>query len=177
MTLKIIESYTRDICKGVVRIDHQLMEGLGVSAGGVVEVVGHTRPGEAPGTTPGTKEVEKRRRIVARCLPLYPSDEGQSTIRIDGLGRRNIGSSIGDTVTVKKARVGDAVKVVVVAADAAPPITEQFMADMLQGLPLVVEDEVAVPYFGARQMFKVVDVFPKADVVVTPETVFQIVDQ
>jgi len=31
-------------------------------------------------------ELKGKRRTVAKCLPLYPSDEGKGIIRIDGLG-------------------------------------------------------------------------------------------
>ena len=31
-------------------------------------------------------EIKGKRRTVAKCLPLYPSDEGKGIIRIDGIG-------------------------------------------------------------------------------------------
>ena len=43
-----------------------------------------------------------KRRTVAKCLPLYPSDEGKGIIRVDGLVRNNAGVAIGDTVVVRK---------------------------------------------------------------------------
>src|SRR5919197_1466833 len=47
-------------------------------------------------------EIRGKRRTVAKCLPLYPSDEGKGIIRVDGLVRNNAGVAIGDTVVVRK---------------------------------------------------------------------------
>ena len=41
----------------------------------------------------------------AKCLPLYPSDEGKGIIRVDGLVRNNAGVAIGDTVVVRKIKL------------------------------------------------------------------------
>jgi len=78
-----LEAYTRDVGRGVARIDYDSMDTLNASTGDVIEVKG-------------------KRRTVAKCLPLYPSDEGKGIIRIDGLGRNNSGIAIGDSISVKK---------------------------------------------------------------------------
>lgn len=78
-TLKTIESYTRDVGRGVARIDYDAMDLLGVGTGNIIEVKG-------------------KNRTVAKCLPVYPSDEGKGIIRLDGLMRNNARTAIGDTV-------------------------------------------------------------------------------
>jgi transitional endoplasmic reticulum ATPase len=83
LSLKVLEAYTRDVGRGVARIDYDSMDTLGASTGDVIEIKG-------------------KRRTVAKCLPLYPSDEGKGIIRIDGLGRNNSGIAIGDTISVRK---------------------------------------------------------------------------
>src|SRR4030095_11501217 len=80
--LKVLEAYTRDVGRGVSRIDYESMDSVGVSTGDVIEVRGG------------------KRRTVAKCLPLYPSDEGKGIIRVDGLLRNNAGVAIGDTVEI-----------------------------------------------------------------------------
>ena len=86
LSLKVLEAYTRDVGRGVARIDYDSMDTLNASTGDVIEVKG-------------------KRRTVAKCLPLYPSDEGKGIIRIDGLGRNNSGIAIGDSIQVKKSRL------------------------------------------------------------------------
>ena len=59
LPLKILEAYTRDVGRGVARIDYESMDSLSASTGDVVEIRG-------------------KRRTVAKCLP---SDEGKGIIR------------------------------------------------------------------------------------------------
>ncbi|MEK6944779.1 MAG: CDC48 family AAA ATPase, partial [Thermoproteota archaeon] len=159
LTLKVLEAYTRDVGRGVARIDYDSMDALNASTGDVIEIKG-------------------KRRTVAKCLPLYPSDEGKGIIRIDGLGRNNSGIAIGDTITVRKIKAVAAEKVVVAPLEAIPPIDERYLADALESVPLIKGDNVMVPYFGGRLTFQVIGVTPAADaVLVTQKTVFHIAEK
>ena len=159
LSLKVLEAYTRDVGRGVARIDYDSMDTLNASTGDVIELKG-------------------KRRTVAKCLPLYPSDEGKGIIRIDGLGRNNSGIAIGDTITVKKIKAVPAEKVVVAPLEAIPPIDERYLADALESVPLIKGDNVMVPYFGGRLTFQVIGVTPAADaVLVTQKTTFHIAEK
>ncbi len=159
LSLKILEAYTRDVGRGVARIDYDSMDSLGASTGDVIEIKG-------------------KRRTVAKCLPLYPSDEGKGIIRVDGLVRNNAGIAIGDTVAVKKIKAVAAEKIVVAPLEAIPPIDERYLADALESVPLIKGDNVMVPYFGGRLTFQVIGVTPAADaVLVTQKTVFHITEK
>ena len=159
LSLKVLEAYTRDVGRGVARIDYDSMDNLNASTGDVIELKG-------------------KRRTVAKCLPLYPSDEGKGIIRIDGLGRNNSGIAIGDAITVKKIKAVSAEKVVVAPLEAIPPIDERYLADALESVPLIKGDNVMVPYFGGRLTFQVIGVTPAADaVLVTQKTVFHIAEK
>ena len=159
LSLKVLEAYTRDVGRGVARIDYDSMDTLNASTGDVIEVKG-------------------KRRTVAKCLPLYPSDEGKGIIRIDGLGRNNSGIAIGDTITVRKIKAAAAEKIVVAPLEAIPPIDERYLADALESVPLIKGDNVMVPYFGGRLTFQVIGVTPAADaVLVTQKTVFHIAEK
>ncbi len=159
LSLKVLEAYTRDVGRGVARIDYDSMDTLNASTGDVIEIKG-------------------KRRTVAKCLPLYPSDEGKGIIRIDGLGRNNSGIAIGDTISVRKIKAVAAEKVVVAPLEAIPPIDERYLADALESVPLIKGDNVMVPYFGGRLTFQVIGVTPAADaVLVTQKTVFHIAEK
>jgi transitional endoplasmic reticulum ATPase len=160
-TLKVLEAYTRDVGRGVARIDYDSMDSLSASTGDVVEIKG-------------------KRKTVAKCLPLYPSDEGKGIIRVDGLVRNNAGIAIGDAVVVRKIKAVPAEKVVVAPLEAIPPIDERYLADALESVPLIKGDNVMVPYFGGRLTFQVIGVTPGpgADaVLVTQKTVFHIAER
>jgi len=159
LSLKVLEAYTRDVGRGVARIDYDSMDTLGASTGDVIEIKG-------------------KRRTVAKCLPLYPSDEGKGIIRIDGLGRNNSGIAIGDTITVRKIKAVAAERVVVAPLETIPPIDERYLADALESVPLIKGDNVMVPYFGGRLTFQVISVTPASDaVLVTQKTVFTIAEK
>ncbi len=159
LSLKVLEAYTRDVGRGVARIDYDSMDTLNASTGDVIEIKG-------------------KRRTVAKCLPLYPSDEGKGIIRIDGLGRNNSVIAIGDTISVRKIKATAAEKVVVAPLEAIPPIDERYLADALESVPLIKGDNVMVPYFGGRLTFQVIGVTPAADaVLITQKTVFHIAEK
>src|SRR5437867_5112966 len=160
LTLKVLEAYTRDVGRGVSRIDYESMDSLSASTGDVIEIKGG------------------KRRTVAKCLPLYPSDEGKGIIRVDGLLRNNAGVAIGDTVEITKIKAVPAEKIMVAPLEAIPSIDERYLADALESVPLIKGDNVMVPYFGGRLTFQVIGVTPAADaVLVTQKTVFHIAEK
>ncbi len=122
--------------RGVALIDSGSMDSLNASTGDVIEIRG-------------------KRRTLAKCLPLYPSDEGKGMIRVDGLVRNSAGVAIGDTVVVSKIKAVPAEKVIVAPLEAIPPIDEHYFADALESVPPIKGDNVMVPYFGGRLSFPV----------------------
>jgi transitional endoplasmic reticulum ATPase len=141
-SLKILEAYTRDVGRGIARIDYEALDSLKASAGDIIEIAGGKRP------------------IIAKCMPLYPSDEGRQVIRIDGLARSNSGIAIGDAVTITKVKAVAAEKVTLAAVESVPQIDEQYLTDALDNIPIVKGDKVTVPYFGGRLTFEVIAVTP-----------------
>ncbi|HEY4672997.1 MAG TPA: CDC48 family AAA ATPase, partial [Nitrososphaerales archaeon] len=156
VNLKVLEAYTRDVGRGVARIDYDAMDALDASTGDIIEIKG-------------------KRRTVAKCLPLYPSDEGRGVIRVDGLIRNNAGVAISDTVGIKKIKAPPAEKIVVAPLEAIPPIDERYLADALESVPVTKGDNIMIPYFGGRLTFQVIGITPMADaVLITQRTVFAI---
>ena len=86
--LKVLEAYSRDVGRGIARLDYDSTNSLSVASGDVIEIKG-------------------KRRTVAKCLPLYPSDEGKGIIRVDGLVRNNLGVAVGDKIEVRKIKAVD----------------------------------------------------------------------
>ena len=156
VTLKVLEAYTRDVGRGVARIDYEAMDVLDASTGDIIEIKG-------------------KKNTVAKCLPLYPSDEGRGVIRIDGLIRNNSGVAISDTVTIKKIKAPPAEKVIVAPLESIPPIDERYLADALESVPVTKGDNIMIPYFGGRLTFQILGVTPMSDaVLITQRTVFTI---
>ena len=156
VTLKVLEAYTRDVGRGVARIDYDAMDTLDASTGDIIEITG-------------------KRKTVAKCLPLYPSDEGRNVIRVDGLVRNNAGVAISDPISIKKIKAPPAEKVIVAPLESIPPIDERYLADALESVPVTKGDNIMIPYFGGRLTFQVVGINPASDaVLITQRTLFTI---
>jgi len=153
--LKCLESYTRDVGRGIIRIDYEAMKVLEIETGGVVEVVGD-------------------KQSVAKVLPLYPSDEDKGICRLDGIGRNNTGVKVGEKLKLTKVKALAAEDVVIFALEAIPPIDERYVADAVESMVLMVGDCFMVPYFGGRLTFRVKQVAPEGFVMVTQKTRFKI---
>ncbi|MEA3378856.1 MAG: CDC48 family AAA ATPase [Nanoarchaeota archaeon] len=87
--LKVMEALQEEAYKGIIRIDSETMHEIGVRPGDIVEIEG------------GRKTVG----IVDRA---YPTDVGQTVIRMDGILRRNAKTGIGENVLVRQANVKEA---------------------------------------------------------------------
>ena len=87
VSLRVYENETQDKSRNIVRIDPDIMHNLNISDGDFIDVIG-----SQDATT-----------II--CLSLHPTDKSKDKkiIRIDSKTRNLIGTTIGDTVTIKKA--------------------------------------------------------------------------
>ncbi len=95
--LNVAEALQDDAYKGIVRLDAEIMRELGIRKGDVILIKGN-------------------RETVAIADRAYPADVGEGIIRMDGILRRNAKSSIGDIVTLKKADVKEAKKIMIAPA-------------------------------------------------------------
>ncbi len=95
--LKVAEALQDDVHKGIARIDSEIMRELDIRRGDVVLIKGN-------------------RETVAIADRSYPADVGEGIIRIDGILRKNAKTGIGDTVSVSKADLKDAKKIVIAPA-------------------------------------------------------------
>jgi len=109
--LKVAESVQEDVNKGVCRLSTSFMEEIGVRPGDIISIEG-------------------KRKTVCIADRCYPGDLSLNIIRIDGLTRRNANVSIGDDVSVRKAKVSEAKKVIV--APAMKNITVTITGDVLK---------------------------------------------
>lgn len=95
--LRVAEALQQDVGKGIIRIDKELLGKIGASPGDVVDIIGKRTTGAIVGKS-------------------YPADVGLEIVRMDGLTRSNAGTSIGEMITLRKAEVRMARKVVLAPA-------------------------------------------------------------
>ncbi|KXB06227.1 hypothetical protein AKJ53_01025 [candidate division MSBL1 archaeon SCGC-AAA382F02] len=84
----------QDVGRSVARISRKVMNELGINQGDIIEIEGSKTSG-------------------AIVRPSYREDEGLDIIRLDGLERRNAGTSIGEKVTIREADVEEADRITI----------------------------------------------------------------
>ena len=154
VTLRVADAKARDVGRGKVRIDSEVLRKLNLNVGDVVEIEG-------------------KKKTAAIVWPAYIEDQGAGIIRMDGLIRRNAGVSIGDKVIVRKAKVSPAQMVRLAPESFTISIDHSFMNFVKRRLidyPLVEGDHVLIPVLGQAIPFVVVATKPSGVVVVTEST-------
>jgi transitional endoplasmic reticulum ATPase len=95
--LKVAKAYPNDSARGIARLDPNALLTLRLSPGDIIEIEG-------------------KRLTAAKVWRADRQDWSQDYIRIDGYIRQNAGAGIGDRVRIRKAKYGEAIKVIL-----APP--------------------------------------------------------
>ncbi|MET1101648.1 MAG: CDC48 family AAA ATPase, partial [Pyrodictiaceae archaeon] len=154
LTLRVAEARSRDVGRKIARISRGAMQTLGVEVGDFIEIEG------------------ARGISVAQVWPLPPSEENENIIRIDGFIREAIGASIGDTVTVRKASVEPATRIILAPTE---PIRfgrdfVEYVKEFLLRKPVSRGEVVIIPLFGTEVRLVVVNTQPSQYVYVTDAT-------
>ncbi len=165
--LKVSEAFQQDVGYGRARIDNQTRMELDLSIGDVISIE-------------GSKQTAS---VVWRA---HPTDEGKHIIRIDNLTRKNAGAGLEDNVTIKKADVQPAEKVIL-----APLISKGQQIQFGTGIetlikkgllkrPLTKGDNIIVPgiaLFGSALPFSILNINPSGIVSINEETVIKVKEE
>jgi transitional endoplasmic reticulum ATPase len=159
-SLRVAEALPKDVGRGLVRLDPQDLERLGVGIGDVVEIVG-------------------KRPTVARAMPAYVAQRGQGLIQMDGILRANTGAGLDERVTVRRAEVQPARTVVLAPVEALRTsrgaAQARYLARLLDGIPVVLGDRVRVDLIGTRaQTFTVAETTPAGPVLIGSATAIRL---
>jgi transitional endoplasmic reticulum ATPase len=159
-SFKVAEARTKDAGRGIIRIDPQDLEKMGIEIGDVVEIMG-------------------KRSTVARAMPAYTEQRGQELVQMDGILRSNAGAGLGEGVTIRRVDVQPANSVALTPVESmrsTPSSTQaRYLARLLDGIPVVTDDRVRVNLFGTRaQTFTVGKTSPSGPVLIGPDTVIRL---
>ena len=155
MILKVKEALSKDVGRGIARIDPKDIEELDCEIGDVISISG-------------------KRETACKVMPAYMEDRGKGIVQIDGIIRENAQIGLDEKATISKVSYKPAERITL------SPITigglrgekdTQYIGRLLEGLPLVAGDRVRATLFGARSCdFKVLDTVPKKEVVLIQST-------
>jgi transitional endoplasmic reticulum ATPase len=131
-TLRVAEAQSRDVGRGIARIDIETATELGLSTGDVVEIKG-------------------QKITAAIYWPGYQEDFGKSIIRIDGFTRGNASVSIDEKVDVRRIEVGKARRVNIAPKEPLR-ITggEEYLKELLNGRVISRGDLIPLSIMGRR---------------------------
>ena len=148
VSLRVAEARSRDVGRGIARLDSEVMEKLGLTPGDVVEISG-------------------KRKTVAICWPGYSEDAGKGIIRIDGYTRNNAGVSIDEKVTVRKVEAKKATKITLTPTE---PLriegAEEYLSQILDGRVVTRGDYIPIGIMGRKVDLTVTSVQPPAPAVI-----------
>ncbi len=158
--LRVAEALPKDVGRGLVRLDPQDLERLGVRIGDVIEISG-------------------KRATVARAMPAYAEQRGQGLVQMDGILRLNAGTGLDERVTLQRAEFQPARAVVIAPAEnsrsAQLSSQARYLSKLLDGIPVVAGDRVRVTLFGTKaQTFSVVETTPAGAVLIGPATAIKV---
>ncbi len=153
VTLRVAEAQSRDVGRGIARIDPKVSSEIGLSAGDVVEIHG-------------------KKKTAAIYWPGYQEDIGKGIIRIDGYTRNNAGAGIDEKVGIKKVEAKEAKKVTIAPTEPLR-ITggEEYLKQILENRVIARGDLIPLGIMGRRINLMVTGVQPPtAAVIVVPST-------
>jgi len=156
---KVLQAYTNDVGRGIIRLNPAMMKHFLVIEGDIVLIKGETSA------------------TVGRVKTLYKNEQELNIARMDGLMRNNVSVHTEDQVSIERIDTIIAKHVKVAPEGAFPRIDERYLADALDGVPLKVNDSCMVPYFGGRLTFQVIETIPAVSgVLVSKNTEFEIIE-
>ncbi|MBI3974700.1 MAG: CDC48 family AAA ATPase [Chloroflexi bacterium] len=149
--LNVAEALSKDVGRGIARLDRSDMEALNVRTGDIVRITG-------------------KRVTAAKVMPALPEMRGRGVVQIDGLSRDNAQAAIGEPVVLQHAEAQRGRSIVLA------PLTPQsagreadagYLARALEGLPVCSGDRVRATLLGGRfQEFTVAGTDPEAPVLI-----------
>ena len=157
--LRVEEARSRDVGRGIARVDPEVAKELGLVAGDVILIEGE-------------------KRTAAIYWPGYPEDAGKGVIRIDGTTRRNAGVRIDDKVSIKKIESKEAEKVTFAPTEELRIIgAEAYLSHVLEGRVITKGDIIEFNIMGRRVDLIVKSFSPPAEAVVISDSTEIIVSE
>ncbi len=148
IVLKVAEARSRDVGRGIARIDPVIYEKMGLMPGDTIIIEGS-------------------KSTAATVMRGYPEDEGTGVIRIDGHTRRNAGVGIDDKVSIRKVVANPASQVTFAPTQPLRIMGgEEFLKQLLEGRVLTRGDVITINVMGNPIDLIVTGIKPAKEVVI-----------
>lgn len=146
--VRIAEALTRDVGRGIARVDPDIVSKMGWVSGDVIEIEG-------------------RKKTYALLWQGPQNDAGRGVVRIDGATRNNAGIGIDDKVVIRKTRSAYA-DLIVLAPTEPLRITggEEYLGQLLDGRVVGKGDMITIQVMNRRIDLVVTRVEPDSGAVI-----------
>jgi len=156
VTLRAAEALSKDVGRGLARLDPEDLKHLGLQVGDIVRMEG-------------------KRATVAKAMPAYAEARGKGIVQIDGLIRANAQVGLNENVTVAGISVRPAARIVLAPLSSMRTAQRdrdaRYIARLIEGLPVLAGDQIRANLFGTlSQEFMVLETAPEGAVVIHPTT-------
>jgi transitional endoplasmic reticulum ATPase len=160
VTLRAAEALSKDVGRGLARLDPEDLKRLGLQVGDIVRIAG-------------------KRATVAKAMPAYAEARGKGIVQIDGLIRANAQVGLDEKVTVVGMPVRPAARIVLAPLSSMRAAQRDrdthYIARLIEGLPVLTGDRIRANLFGTlSQEFMVLETAPEGPVVIHPTTTLRI---
>src|SRR5579863_8152375 len=158
ITLRIAEASQRHVGKGIAVFDPKIFEDNTWETGNILELVGN-------------------RKSHTKLWPGSAEQYGTGIIKIDGTTRQNIGSGIGEKISVKKVDAQQAKQVTVSPIEklSAEGLQEYMQANYIGHVLTIGDTLIVTTQLGGKTQLVITSVAPSGKpVVVTEETEFKL---
>ena len=163
ITLRAAEALSKDVGRGLARVDPADMERLGAQVGDVALITG-------------------KRKTAVRVMPAYTEHRGKGLVQIDGITRENAQMGLDEKAILEKTTSQPARSLVLSPVGDSGALRgehdSRYLGRLLEGLAVMPGDRVRATLFGARfQDFRAVETSPRGVVIMRPETAIKIRDE
>ncbi len=155
--LRVVEAASRDVGRGLVRIDPADMSSIGARSGDVVLIRG-------------------KKTAVGKLMPAQRQERGQSCVHLDGLLRESAGCSVNDAVVLQRVQAPVA-ETVTLRPRTIRPIERDldYIASLIDGIPVLAGGALRATLFGNESLdFDVEKTVPAGPVIIGPSTLLQV---
>ncbi len=155
--LRVVEAASRDVGRGLVRIDPADLARLGARPGDVVLVRG-------------------KKTSVGKLMPAQRSERGQACVHLDGLLRESSGAGLNEPVELELAQAQTAEHVTLRPRKIRPIERDlDYIASLIDGIPAMVGSSLRATLFGNESIdFDVEKTTPAGPVIIGPATQLKI---
>jgi len=159
LSLKVQEALSKDVGRGIARIDPEDMNKLGLSLGDIIELKG-TR------TTP------------VKVMPCYSEDRGKKIIQVDGIIRENAKVGLDEKIKISPVECNAARRITLepltVYSEHGSSDDAKYIGSLIEGLAVIKDDIVRATLFGSKSRdFRVIETAPDNVVQISSSTMIK----